>query len=274
MNKWLYLDDEPCSGYLNMATDEFLLERVERGGGAPVLRLYSFQPPAVTIGFHQAAHRAVDVEALRRDGIDLVRRITGGRALLHDGEITYSLAAPLDAKVFGSGLRETFLSISRALVRSLAILGVEAQVAPGPNHTRKVEKSGPCLASASRYELTVRGKKIAGSAQRRKKTSFLQHGSILLDRTSAGITSYLAKSFDSWGEFITSLSEETGAKMETREVKRIIRDGFADTFGVDFKELRFSPEERARIRTRAWEKAEEFSSPAPTGGRSHDDISA
>ena len=118
MAGWFLIDDEPASGARNMAVDEFLLKRAEKKGGAPVLRLYSFSPPAITIGYHQDAERVIDMSAASADGLDVVRRITGGRALLHDGELTYSVTAPLGPP-FGQGLADTFLLIAGVIVSAL-----------------------------------------------------------------------------------------------------------------------------------------------------------
>ncbi len=127
MTQWLLIDDAPASGARNMAVDEFLLRRVENDGGAPVLRLYSFSPPAITLGYHQDASKAIDISAVGADGLDIVRRITGGRALLHDGELTYSVTAPIGPP-FGQGLADTFLVIAGVIVSALRRSGIEARL--------------------------------------------------------------------------------------------------------------------------------------------------
>ena len=115
MERWFLLDDNPASGARNMALDEFLLDKAERERMPPLLRLYAFDPPAVTIGHHQGSAHGLDLELLRRDGVEVVRRFTGGRALLHAGELTYCVVAGTDRPPFDTHLQASYLRISEAL---------------------------------------------------------------------------------------------------------------------------------------------------------------
>ncbi len=287
MEEWYLLDDGANPAAENMALDEFLLERAEKEGGAPVLRLYSFCPPAISIGFHQDPAAVLDLERLRGNGIDLVRRVTGGRALLHDGELTYSVAAPLVSGVFDGGLGATFLMISQALEAALRDIGVDAQLlgsergargggeagrrrlSPLRTHRRcwipvaESESDGegpasPCLASVSRYEITVRGRKIAGSAQRRTRRAFLQHGSILLRPASGRIAEYARGNWRFLGERITSIAGERGGAVEEEEVRAALKRAFSRRFSVRWKTFSLSAEESGEIERRARLKREEF----------------
>lgn len=265
MNRWYLLDDEAGTGAENMARDEFLLERAERAGGAPVLRLYSFAPPAVSVGYHQDPSAVLDLEALRRGRVDLVRRITGGRALLHDGELTYAVIAPTGTEQFGGGLARSFLSISEALTAALRSLGVDAALESG----RGGERTGaatPCLVSVSRYEIAVRGRKIAGSAQRRTRNAFLQHGSILLRPASGRIASYARGDWRFLADRITSVAEERGDAIDERAVRAAVRDAFAERFSIHWEPLAFSEGETAEIARRTRRKRAEFTRLTAAGG--------
>jgi len=266
MNRWYLLDDEASTAAENMARDEFLLERAGRTGGAPVLRLYSFDPSAVSIGYHQDPAVALDLAALGRDGIDLVRRITGGRALLHDGELTYAVCAPVGMSAFGAGLAGTFLAISNALTAALRALGVDAAVVggrPAPCIGGHAGPTGdafaqPCLVSVSRYEITAGGRKIAGSAQRRTRGAFLQHGSILLRPASGRIVEYAGGDWPFLGSRITSIAEERGGAVDEGEVRSALRNAFAAQFSVRWEALVFTREESEELARRARAKRTEF----------------
>ena len=260
METWLFLDSGSAPGAENMALDEILLERAERPGGAPILRLYSFDPPAVTIGYHQNPELILDVGSLRGDGLDWVRRITGGRALLHEGELTYCVAAPAGAALLAAGPGEAYLRISAAIASALRSLGIDAEVsrgreAPGPKGT-----AAPCLSSVTRWELTVRGRKIAGSAQRKTAAAFLQHGSILLQRGSERIVRYLRSSSGAIEDRITCVADELGRPAEADDLRGRIVAAFTDTFDVAWEPLRLSAREEGEIAARARAKRRESGS--------------
>jgi lipoate-protein ligase A len=259
MEQWFLFDDNPASGAENMARDEFLLERVDREEHTPILRLYSFQPPAITIGYHQDPLEILDIDALRRDRIELVRRITGGRALLHDKELTYCVAAQVDSWSCGAGLRDTFLRISEALTIALRFLGVNARISNGCTGRGRPGLTPPCLASVSMYEITVRGKKIVGSAQRRTRSVFLQHGSILLGPGSSRIARYLGGTWDSMGDRITSIAEELDREVDAQEVRSSLVEAFSVRFGITLQPTRFSVREEKEIEWRSIEKRRELS---------------
>ena len=235
MERWFLLDNGPAPGPVNMAIDEMLLSRAEAGAGPPVLRIYSFDPPTITIGFHQDPARAVDLDAARRGGIDVVRRFTGGRALLHDGELTYAVVGRTDRPPFDDHLQETYLRISGALAAALRMLGVPATLTPGRSEGSPGPDAPPCLDSASRHEIAVSGKKIIASAQRRTGSALLQHGSILLDQSSARIVDFVNGYRGSIEERITSIERETGRVPARHEIVRAIVEAFEETFHARFE---------------------------------------
>jgi len=192
MKRWRVVYTGTNDAFFNMALDEVLLLSCQKGTSPPALRLYLWNPPAVSIGYFQSTEKTVDFKACKSKGIQVVRRITGGRAVLHEDEITYSVCASSDHFAqLGENTIQTYKRLSMALLEALLVLGINGEwVKP----SRKKESSSfhatppkPCFASNSRYEITVYGKKLIGSAQRRfsfrsggsKKDSFIQHGSIL-----------------------------------------------------------------------------------------------
>jgi lipoate-protein ligase A len=185
MPRWRLLSTEPATGPENMALDEALMARA-RSTGEWVLRVYSWSVPTLSIGRHQSVRGAYDAQTLSAAGIAVVRRPTGGRAVLHDLEATYSVTAPISD---AGALRESYQRINRLLIGALRTLGVRAEVAaekraPKPDLT-------PCFELPSRGELTAGGRKLAGSAQWREDGALLQHGSILVDGDQAPVSALL-----------------------------------------------------------------------------------
>lgn len=167
-----------------MSVDLSLLEAVAAGRSGPVFRLYTWHPPAVSLGYHQRPERELDLAAVAELRIDVVVRPTGGRALLHDTELTYAIVAPIADPRVGGSVAASHAAISRLFQAALARLGVVATLAGRRPAERPRGEGGeaatPCFATATPAELLVGGRKILGSAQRRLGSAFLQHGSLLL----------------------------------------------------------------------------------------------
>ncbi len=240
-----------------MALDELLLDRAERAGGPPVLRLYSFDPPAITIGFHQDPALILDLDAVRADGLECVRRITGGRALLHEREITYCVVAPAGSAPFEAGQAEAFRRISGAIAAALRSIGVAAGVSRGRDAAGSKGAAAPCLSSVTRHELAVGGRKIAGNAQRRTARAFLQHGSILLGSESARIVNYLRAASGPLDDRITSVTRELGRPADGGALRDRIAAAFADVFAAEWEPLALTERDGAEIAGRALAKRRE-----------------
>ena len=163
----------PGAGPVNMALDESSLETVRDGGG-PILRTYGWSPPTLSIGYGQDL-AGINLDRCRERGIGIVRRPTGGRAVLHWEELTYCyLSLPPDGD---DSIQQTYLAIGRCLQRGLQLFGVDVELSRG-----KVGNGhrAACFASTSRSEITIDGRKLVGSAQRRIRGALLQHGSLLV----------------------------------------------------------------------------------------------
>lgn len=180
LSTWRIVRTPPASGAWNMAVDEAILEAVGQRSAPPTLRLYAWQPACLSLGYAQPLKDA-DQDALAQHGWQLVRRPTGGRAILHTDELTYSVIAPLDEPRVTGSVLDSYRRLSRALVSALQRLGLPAQADKEYALPQGAQPGGPvCFEVPSNYEITVAGKKLVGSAQARKKEGVLQHGSLPL----------------------------------------------------------------------------------------------
>lgn len=175
---WRLIRSGALPGAMNMALDDALLHAVAIGASPPVLRLYRWQPAALTLGYAQLADAGVDLDACRAAGIDVVRRPTGGRAVLHDHEVTYSVIAPTGG-LFGTTVTESYRVIAGVLHGALRSFELPAELVPG--RPRGQQGRAVCFTAPAQYELLIDGCKVAGCAQKRRGSAFLQHGSIPLD---------------------------------------------------------------------------------------------
>lgn len=170
--RWRLLDSGAADGATNMAVDHALLDRAAASDEA-VLRIYGWSRPTLSLGMHERAR--ISAAALAARGVDVVRRPTGGRALLHHREVTYSVTAPAT----GTSLRDSYHAINALLLDALRRLGVRAEEAAPRVRTARPDGAA-CFAEPNDGELVVHGRKLVGSAQRRDEHALLQHGSILL----------------------------------------------------------------------------------------------
>ena len=176
--RWSLLVDPPMSGAENMARDRRLLDEVVAGDRPATLRFYGWTPACISLGLGQK-EGILDLDAVRAAGLDVVRRPTGGQALLHDDEVTYSVVASQQDPVVGGSLMATYHAITEAFLAGLRELGIEGEGAAC--EPRPASGLTPvCFASASAEEILVGGRKLLASAQWRSRGAFLQHGSLLL----------------------------------------------------------------------------------------------
>jgi lipoate-protein ligase A len=178
LNRWRLIIDQPASGSWNMAVDDALLEAAQGDSYIPTLRLYSWNPPCLSLG-HAQPIREVDQEALIKMGWNLVRRPTGGRAILHIDELTYSITGNTEQPILKGGILESYQKISQAFIQMLQKYSLDPR-SREESHQVKNQVEPVCFEIPSNYEITVAGKKIIGSAQARRKNAILQHGAIPL----------------------------------------------------------------------------------------------
>ncbi|OGW41599.1 MAG: hypothetical protein A2010_18510 [Nitrospirae bacterium GWD2_57_9] len=237
MSTWKYIDSGPNTAAYNMALDEELLARAQAGEMMPVLRLYTWDPPAVSIGRFQDRSKAVNEEACKERGFDIVRRITGGRAVLHRKELTYSVIARTDGPLFPPNVLGTYRVIASGLAAGLRGLGLPAEIVTRENRqaslVRKGSKTPACFSSPSWYEVLVNGRKIIGSAQRRLSGAFLQHGSILMDYDPLLEADVIPGGSSACA---TCIGRELGREAGEGEVISAMLTGFSQSIGIEFIE--------------------------------------
>jgi lipoate-protein ligase A len=212
---WRLIDSGSLDGYTNMAIDEAMLALRSSNRIPSTLRLYRWSPPAISIGYFQEFKKG-------NKNIDMVRRLTGGGAILHDKELTYCLVTSPDNPEIPSRVEESYGLINRAIINSLNKLGINA-CTRGNGNGKKAPAGNEhffCFARTSKYDIVVDDKKIAGSAQRRTKGALLHHGSILLD--------------DQGVPGSTSVNSRLGRKIEAGELAEKIIEGFKKELQLRF----------------------------------------
>lgn len=211
-----------------MAVDHALMDSVAQGG-RPVLRLYRWEPACLSLGRNQHAAGLYDEDRVRAAGIDIVRRPTGGLAVLHDRELTYCVLAPLELL---GGPREAYRAINGCLVAALRHLGVTAeQAGNAPARDPRRDAAEPCFRAPAAGEVVSRGLKLVGSAQRCENRTLLQHGSILLAGSQRPVVTLLrAPQANAAGS--TSIAEQCGAVPAWADLVTAVTAGFAPVCGT------------------------------------------
>lgn len=187
MDQWRLIDDSPANGGRNMAIDVAILDSVIAGDSPPTVRFYGWNPYCLSLGYGQR-WREVDLERLEAHGYNLIRRPTGGRAVLHADEFTYSIALPPAHPLTAGSITDSYYRISAALLNGLNRVGVAARA----DENERVQSANPiCFEVTSDYEIAFEGRKLVGSAQMRRRGGLLQHGSLPLTGDIAKICDLL-----------------------------------------------------------------------------------
>lgn len=245
MPSWRLLQDYPASAAWNMAADEAMLISCGCETGRPTLRFYGWNPPAVSIGYFQRLATEIDQDVCQKLGIDIIRRLTGGRAVLHEHELTYSLVVREDEPYVPSTVTESYRFFSRAIINGLARLGIAAEMKSPETHKGKprTQASAACFDAPAHYEVTVAGRKLVGSAQVRRDGVLLQHGSILLslqpERMAAVLQSAQTERDDMLAQELAEkaigLDEILGRSIDPVTVANAILAGFEEQCDLRFE---------------------------------------
>ncbi|HIF02775.1 MAG TPA: lipoate--protein ligase family protein [Nitrospinaceae bacterium] len=238
MQEWRVIKDDPKTGESNMDIDRAILASCKPGESLPTLRLYSWERPTLTVGYAQDFAKEIDINRCQKLGIEIVRRPTGGRALLHDHEVTYSFTAPIPHNKFPPSLLGAYKVVAQALLEGLKEIGVcgaELASRKKTNIGKHSFRSPSCLSSINHLEIEVQGAKLVGSAQRRTKKAFLQHGSILLDCDRSLVNSLFkfetddarCRSMEILNNKVVTLSECLGKSVTRKEVFKALIKGFS-----------------------------------------------
>jgi lipoate-protein ligase A len=238
--RWrLIVDADSRTGAENMAIDEAIMEAVATGDASPTLRFYQWAPPCLSLGKRQPLD-GVDLLTCRADGVDVVRRATGGWAILHTDELTYSVALRTDDPRISGAILDTYRTLSQGLVAGLRLLGADAEMNPVlPGGAQNF--SAACFEVPSAYEITLGGRKLIGSAQTRPAGKVLQHGSLPLYGDIARVAGYLT--FTSEEERIalaehlreraTTLCDALGHAVTFAEAAQAMARGFGEALNVE-----------------------------------------
>jgi lipoate-protein ligase A len=264
MNAWRFLDTGGMSGALNMAVDQAILGLHANGKSPPTLRVYQWTPPAVSLGFCQKNHN-LDMAVCRRLGIEVVRRPSGGRAVLHLGDLTYAVIAGT-ADGMPSAVTAAYRLICDGLLQGFRLLGIDAAMGRG---VMKPPQHEICFLRGTLGSIMHRERKFVGSAQTWHASSMLQHGSIILVPQIEALVSLWPGSADSPAELraklegrIISLQEIMGQLPKMAEVKAAIREGIAQALGIRFDPGELTPGEWTLAKDMA--NQEDDKNPCPT----------
>lgn len=212
-----------------MTRDRQLLDQAESSlTPLTVIRFYQWDTPTVSLGHNQNAEKAIDSKYCQDQKIPIVHRPTGGRAVLHSEELTYAVISN-DLSLFGDSIRDGYLRIGHALKTGIARIGIHSKLAKGVKKTALTFREGnkkPCFISPSRAELLVNNRKIAGSAQRRLKRAFLQHGSIPLEVDYFEMGRVLCIAPSQLQDNMISVSEAAGRSVPFDELAEALKEGF------------------------------------------------
>jgi len=222
-----------------MAMDEAIATAVKKGNSPPTLRLYGWSIPSVSIGYFQKM-TDIDIDYCQERGIPIVRRPTGGRAILHDYEITYSFSIKTDSGIFSKGLLDSYEKISKAFSLALSKIGLapEMKLQREPHRSR----NPLCFQSTSYGEITINSKKVIGSAQKRWSDGLLQQGSIPLIIEEEEIAKVFRLKSSETGKKFTGLKKIL-SDLNTESFKNVIRISFEETFDTSLIPLSPSNEE-------------------------------
>lgn len=249
---WRLLDTGHAEGAMNMAIDEAILLAVAGNRSPPTLRFYGWCPPCVSVGRAQSLEREIDLAACQRLGYTWVRRPTGGRAILHIDELTYSVAVPQSEERVAGDIVTSYRRLSLGLVAGLRLVGCDIAQAGLRPDARQADKSAACFDVPSHYEVTAKNRKLVGSAQVRRKGVVLQHGALPLSGDVSRVVDVLALPQVERTELraklqsrAITLEEALGHGVGRSEVVSAMSEGFGLALNLEWRPGQLSAEEWA-----------------------------
>ncbi len=265
---WAFIDSGNSTPAFNMALDEALLNWHSNGEIPPVVRFYGWNPATLSIGYFQRAEKEINIAEVKRQGLGFIRRPTGGRAVLHEHELTYSVIVNEEYPDMPKNVTEAYRVISEGILMGFRNLGLDAYFAVPSTEKEKAALKEPrtsvCFDAPSWYELVVEGRKVAGSAQTRQKGVILQHGSILLDIddeklfslfnfTNERVKERMMKSFKNKAVAINDLHTR---KISLDEAKDAFHQGFATGLNINLEPLILTKDQEKEVTNLAQDKYE------------------
>ena len=244
----VYLRTGKKPGAWNMALDDMLFELVSRGDYDLIFRTYMWKPACISFGRLQKPESEININKLLIDGFHIVRRPTGGRAVWHEHEVTYSIIAPVDHPLVSGSINDSLRKISAPIVSTFQTFGLSAEVTSSdyfPTGLGPGEPNNPCFTSHGRWEITIEGRKIVGSAQARKNGVFLEHGSIIFSNDQPKIIEYFPsdvseawrkKMYDFLSTCVGSLKDYID-NLDPYLLQDRLLSSFESTVGVQFRKI-------------------------------------
>lgn len=263
---WLFIDSGNQSPAYNMALDEKLLQWHSEGQIPPVIRFYGWNPPTLSVGYFQKAKKDIDMEAVEKHGVGFVRRPTGGRAVLHDQELTYSIIVSEEHPEMPETVTEAYRVLSEGILQGFLKLGLDAYFSvpktKEEEDSLKNPRSANCFDASSWYELVVEDRKIAGSAQTRQRGVILQHGSIILDLDedklfdlfkypSERVRERMQKAFKNKA---VAINELTDTPFTLDDLREAFKEGFADGLNAGLEEYQLTTAQEQEVQKLAAER--------------------
>lgn len=247
---WRLIPFKQLCAYENMAIDEAIFRENQRQELPPTLRLYGWSPPSISLGYFQETQNEVNVSACNHYHIDIVRRPTGGKAVLHEHDLTYAVVAKDHNPPFTPDILGTYRIISGCIADALSDLGIETEMSIDGRACQDESLKAACFSSPSQYELLVHKRKICGSAQVRSRGVFLQHGSILMDFDPVKTCTVLLphhgnrkRQVEHLRKSVTSICENTESTVTISTVCRVLKNSFEKKLGIELVEGALTPEE-------------------------------
>lgn len=267
-NTWAFIDSGACSPSYNMALDEALLNWHSEGSIPPIIRFYTWEPATLSIGYFQRAEKEINLKEVSKRGLGFVRRPTGGKSVLHEHELTYSVIVTEEYPDMPKNVTEAYRVISEGILKGFQNLGMEAYFAVPQTEVEvqalKAPQSAVCFDASSWYELVVEGRKVAGSAQTRQKGVILQHGSILLELEEEKLFSLFnftneqdkARMMKKFNDKAVAMNDIADRTISLIEAKAAFKAGFAEGLGVNLVSYQLTAEQDQEVKRLAKEKYE------------------
>lgn len=249
---WRFVDSGSADSYFNMAADEYLMNYTRRTS-IPCLRYYQWKPSGISIGYNQKVKQFLDVNFIESRGFQWVRRITGGEAVFHNNDQTYCVTVP-DELLHSPKTKSLYFFVHSLISKAIGRLGINIDKLQAAETNPRL-KYFNCFVSKSDYELSWQGRKLVGSAQRRSRGVFLQHGAIMmdvdyycLDRIFLKDLDLPIRSIEKLKQKLCGISDIPGRKINCSELKKSIIEEFCD-YGIKFDEKPFKDSEIDEIKS-------------------------
>lgn len=250
---WRLLVTDLQDGATNMAVDEAILVAVAAGLSPPTLRFYGWEPPCVSVGYAQSLRGEIELETCRQEGYQWVRRPTGGRAVLHIDELTYSVVAPQEEPRVAGDIVTSYRRLSRGLIEGLRLVGCQTAQAGYQDGPKTAPESAACFDVPSHYEVTALGRKLVGSAQVRRRGVVLQHGALPLAGDVTRLADVLALDAGEKQALraklaarAVTLEEASGRQVSFEEAAAALARGFAQALNLILEPGELSPGEQQK----------------------------